>query len=62
MSSMIRTYYIENQMDNLHCSPESVCNSLFSVIKLNAAFFFSIMQIISMSFFHASLYILSKNK
>lgn len=25
-------------MDNLHCSPESECNSLFSVIKLNAAY------------------------
>jgi len=35
---MITAYYIENQMDNLHCSPESVCNSLFSTTKLNAAY------------------------
>lgn len=50
-------------MDNLHCSPESDCNSLFSVIKLNAAYlvFFLIMQIpLAELFFHASFYTLSK--
>lgn len=63
MNCMISAYYLENQMDKLHCSPESVCNSLFSATKLNAAYFFIIiiyMQIPSMSFFHASLYTLSK--
>lgn len=55
---------MENQTDNLHCPPEPECNSLFSAIKLNAAyfegvvFFFYILQIPPGELFFPPIHIL----